>query len=279
MHSNPVFTASVILWTLTFAAQLVLLVVLIGRDRAQRFLWFTISIALIALRLLGSRLLSGRMAPLTLNEIFITLEDVATVVSLLVLVEVARRAFVGARRWTWIAWTLGVLALAGTVLAFWGPWPALKSLTADSMMAVLRLMQLAAQKGDLLADLLTVELGLLVVVFGQRFNAGWRSHTQRIMIGLSTVAISQLAVQGVWQLIAMKAQPHSQAEYERILDLGTKLVNANKAVYVAALVWWIGCLWMDDPGATAIAGPAAEIEPVKPETVDALEAGEPESEQ
>jgi hypothetical protein len=112
-------------------------------------------------------------------------------------------------------------------------------------------MQFGAEKGNMLADMLAVELGLLVAVAGRRFKAGWRSHPQRILIGLSTAAIAQLAVQGVWQLIARRAVPHSQAEYERILGLGNKLVNANKAVYVVVLVWWIACLWKDEPEAGA----------------------------
>ncbi len=49
----------------------------------------------------------------------------------------------------------------------------------------------------MLVNVLTVELGLLVVLFGRRFNAGWRSHTQQITIGLSTVAIAQMALQGI----------------------------------------------------------------------------------
>ena len=35
-----------IIWTLTFAAQLVLLVILMGRDRARRYPWFTTGIVL-----------------------------------------------------------------------------------------------------------------------------------------------------------------------------------------------------------------------------------------
>jgi hypothetical protein len=54
MHFNFGFTAVQILWTLTFAALLVLLVVLLGRDRARRFPWFTASIVLLTLRLLSS---------------------------------------------------------------------------------------------------------------------------------------------------------------------------------------------------------------------------------
>jgi hypothetical protein len=253
MHFNFDWSTGQVLWTLTFAALLVLLVVLLGRDRTRRFKWFTISIVLVTLRLLASRMLFGRLAPLTASEIFITLADLATIVSLLVVAELAWRAFGGAQRRTWIIGTLAVLAVGAGVLAVWGPWPAWKTLTADSQLAVLRLMQMAAQKGSMLSDVLTVELGLLVVVFGRRFKAGWRSHTQRIVIGLSTAAMAQLAVQGVWELIALKAVPHSQAEYERILGLREKLFNANEVAYVAVLVWWIVCLWIDEPKA-AVAG-------------------------
>jgi glycopeptide antibiotics resistance protein len=251
MHLNFGFTAVQTLCTLTFAALLVLLVVLQGRDRSRRFPWFTASIVLVALRLLTSRLLFGRLPGMTLNGIFITLADVAALVGLLVVVEMARRSFHGAGRRTWLVGTLASLAVGAVVLYFWGPWPNLKALTADSYLAILRLMQLVAQKADLLLNVLTIELGLLVVVFGRRFKAGWRSHTQQIVIGLSTAAIAQLGVQGIWQAIALKAAPQTQAEYEHILGLRDKLFNANSAVYVAVLVWWIVCLWRDEPGTKA----------------------------
>jgi hypothetical protein len=261
MHFNFDWTATQVLWTLTFAALLVLLVVLLGRERARRFPWFTTSIALLALRLLAERLLFDRLPRLTLNEIFLALGDLMALVSLLVLVEVARRAFSGVRRRTWIGWTLAAAAAAAWVLYAWGPWPEWKTLTAGSTVAVLRLMQLAAQKGDLLAGVLTVELGLLVALFGRRFKAGWRSHAQRIMIGLSTAAIAQMVVQGVLQAIIKTAQAHplGRPEYERIIGLVSKLQNANRVVYVAVLVWWIVCLWMDEPGAAEVAAAQAEI--------------------
>jgi hypothetical protein len=249
MHFNFHFTAVQTLWTLTFAAQVVLLVVLLGRDRIKRFPWFTLSIAMMALRLLASRLLLGRMPAVTLSAIFITIADVAAIVGFLVVVEVARRAFAPVRRSTWLQGALAVLLVGVVALAAWGPWPAWKTLTADSPMAVLRLMQLGAQKFDMLVDLLTVEVGLLVVLLGRRTGAGWRSHVQRIVIGLWTASSAQLVVEGTWQFIARTAVPHSQAEYEHLLGLRDKLFNANGAIYVGVLIWWIACLWMDEPGA------------------------------
>jgi hypothetical protein len=253
MHFHFDFAARQILWTLTFAAQLVLLVVLLGRDRARRYPWFTASIVLAAVQLMAEVLLVGRMAMLPLQEVLLTLADLSVIVGLLVVVEVARRAFAGVQRSLWIVNTAGLLVVAGLVLAFWGPWPASKDLAWDSTIGKLHLMQFAAQKGNSLVALLTVELGLLVVIFGRHFKAGWRSHTQMIAIGLSTVAVAFLSAQGVVQFIIRTAHPQSRAEVDRILGLITKLWNANKMVYIAALLWWIVWLWLDEPGAAAVA--------------------------
>ena len=248
MHFNFNFTAVQILWTLTFAALLVLLIVLMGRERIRRCPWFTASIALLSLRLLTSRLLFGKLPQITLSEVFITLADVLAVVGLMVAVELARRAFAGAKRTQWIVNLAWALLIAGLVVGFWGPWPAWKTMTEGSQIALLRLMQLAAQKLDLLTNVLTIELGLLVALFGRRYGAGWRSHTQRILIGLSTAAIAHLGVEGVWQLIATRYVPQTQADYEKVIGLRDKLLNASGTLFVAVILWWIVCLWIDEPG-------------------------------
>ena len=265
MHFHFDFGARQVLWTLTFAAQLVLLVVLMGRDRMRRYPWFTAAIVLSAIQLMAEVLLVGRMALIPLQEVLITLADLAVIVNLLVLVEVARRAFAGAQRSQWLVNTAGLLVVAGGILAFWGPWPAWKQLTGNHSVAALNLMLLVAapkdslllmrglDKGNLLLALLTVELGLLVVIFGRCFKAGWRGHTQMIAIGLSTVAIAWLAVQGAVQFIIKTAHPQTRPELDRILGLITKLWNAYNVVYIAALLWWIVWLWLNEPGAPAVA--------------------------
>ena len=268
MHPNFDFSVVQILWTLTFAALLVLLVVLLGRDRARIYPWFTVSITLTALRLLSQRLLAGRMPQITMAAIFITLAVVSALVSLLVVVELARRAFSSASRRAWIIATLVLLAIGIAVLATWGPWPAWKTLAADSVLSTLRLMQLVAQKADLLASVLIVELSILVVLTGRYFKAGFRSHTQQIVIGLSTASIAQLAVRGIWQAIALHAAPRSQAEYDRVLGLQEKLYNANSVVFLAVLVWWIVWLWINEPGeGSALEVPAAVSDEAAPATL------------
>ena len=246
-----------IVWTLTFAAQLVLLVVLVGRDRARRYPWFTTSIALLALRLMAEVLLNGRMAKLPLQLTLFTLADLAAIVGLLVVVEMARRAFSGVQRSIFIVNTVGLLLLAGGLLYnFMGPWPVWKQLaTYDPTMVKLYLMQLAAQKVELLAVLLTVGLGVLVFLFGRRFKAGWRSHTQSIVIGLFAVAVSLLAL----EVGVLRTLHFTQAESASVMNLRLSFAFAHELVYLAALVWWIAWLWRDEPGATAeVTSAAAE---------------------
>ena len=275
MHFNFDFTAVQVIWTLTFAAHLVLLVVLLGRDRVRRYVWFTISIALVALRLLSSRLLFNRLPQLTLGEIFIVLADISVIVSLLVLLELARRAFGSARRRLSVAWIAAFLVIGGIVIATWGRWPAWKTLTPMTKMVFLNLLQLFAQKGGLLVDVLTVLLGILMFSIGSNYRAGWRTHTQRIMIGLSTASLAQIAVQVTWQLIAKSAKPHSIAEYQHIVDLREKLFNANSVVYLAVTIWWIACLWINDSGGPETAEVAVPVGSGSPSLEDSAKAEPP----
>lgn len=248
MHFHFNFATDEILWTLTFAALLVLLVVLLGRDRVRRFPWFTASMALMTARMLIGRLLFHRMAPVVAGEIFFPLADLAAIVSLLVVVEIARNAFTGAGRRLWIAATAALLAVGGAVLIFWGPWPAFKTLLGTSTISVLRTMDLFAQKADLLGSVLIVLLGLLVVLFGRSFKAGWHSHTQQLAIGLAMAAITQLTIRSTLQRIAMHSVIHSQDDYRRVMGLIKSLYNANSGIFLVVLIWWIACMWVDEPG-------------------------------
>jgi hypothetical protein len=268
MHFNFHFTAVSILWTLTFAALLVLLVVLMGRDRLRRFPWFTASIVLVALRLLSNRLLHDKLPPMTMGAIAISLADISVVVGLIVLVEMARRAFRKAGTAAWAGWTLVLLALGGVVVWKWGPWPPMKAIAFDTTIARLQFMQLFAVKTGLLVDVLSIALGLLVVACGQRYGAGWHSHVQRIMIGLSTASIAQIGAQGIWEIIARHTTLHSREEYEHVMALQGKLLNTNSAVYVIVLIWWIVCLWIDEPGS------ARAMVVAEPKSTEALSANE-----
>jgi hypothetical protein len=280
MHFNFDFSAVQILWTLTFAALLVLLVVLHGRERIWRFPMFTASSILVALRLLSNRILHGRLPQLTMAATFIVMADLSALLGLAVVGEMAQSAFEKVQRKTWIIWGALLLAAGAAVVGFWGAWPAWKSIAFDTPLAKLSLLQLLAQKTGLLVDVLNVGLGLLVVAFGWRYGAGWRSHVQRIVIGLSTASLSQMAVQAIWQIIVRTAgQPHSQAEYQRVVDLQEKLFNANSAVYLAVVIWWIVSLWSDEPGTASAAEATVPADAALPAGGGSDVAGLPEVEE
>jgi len=276
MHFDYHFTALSVLWTLTFAGLLVVLVVLIGRERAKRFPWFTTSISIVALRLLINRLLHDRLPPLTMAGIAVTLADIGALVGLLVLLEMGRHAFKKASWKAWTGWGLALLAIGGVVLWKWGPWPPLKAITFDTTIAKLQFMQLLAVKTGLLMHVLTILLGILVVAFGARFGAGWRTHVQRIMIGLSTASLSQLAAQGAFEIIVHHTTVDSRVKYEHLMSMQEKLLNANSAVYVLVLIWWIVCLWIDEPGKSDPALVAVPVGSGGPDGEDAAAVKPPE---
>ncbi len=264
MHFHFPFTTASILWTFTFAAHLVLLVVLIGRERMARFPWFSASIGLIALRLLVVRLLMGRLPQVTLAGIVVVMLDVTAFVTLMVVVEMARRAFGRARRASWLAGALSLMVVGAVVLVYWGAWPPVKTLGSYP---VLQLLEFLAQKLGLLSDVETVGIGLLIVALGYRCGAGWRSHVQRIAIGLSTASLAQIAVEAIWQAVARSAVVHGMAEYNHVIHLRDNIFNANNAIYIAVLIWWIVVLWNDEPGARV--SPRNENEPALEPPADA----------
>ncbi len=244
MHPNFHFSTQDVLWTLTFAAHLVLLVVLMGRDRVRKFPWFTASIVMVAFRLLTSRMLFGRLPQMTAATMFIVMACVSAFLSLMVVLEVARRAFGGVRRVTWVIGGLLLLGIGAAVLRFWGAWPAWQTMTSGPP---LQLAQFLAQKGLLLASVENIAVGLLIVLVGRRTGAGFKSKAQQVAIGLMTASLSQLSIQVIWERIAKTAVAHSREEYDHILGLRDRMFDTNSVVLIVVLVWWIVCLWIDEP--------------------------------
>jgi len=268
MHFD--FSATQVLWTLTFAAVLVLLVVLLGRDKARQFPFFTASIAMMGLLLLATQILLARLPRITGTVVFFAMSNLDVVVVLLVVVELSRHAFRGLGKLRWLIGTLALLAGAVTVLVFWGPWPSWKTVSATSELGTIRLMDLAVNKGTLLTGVLTVELGVLITLFGRRFGAGWRSHTQQIAIGLSTASLAQLALRGILQAMGTYSQVRTQTDYERIMDLRDKLIHASDAMYLCVLIWWIACLWKDEPGKEVNGEEGTAVSGEQPTGIDAI---------
>jgi hypothetical protein len=283
------FTVEQILWALVLAAHLVLLIVLLGRDRTGRFPWFAAAIALSSVHLISDHLLHGKLTTLAFYWQSYTAMLLESILGILVLNELCRRVFSNRASGRvvnfkgWLGWALVTLSLAAGAIWLWGPWPTWKALTQEPAQLPVLLVVLSAMKGQLFLAILTVEIGLLLRIFGRRFGSGWRSHPQQIALGLSTYALAFLAVQATTDLIKHTVHLKSREEYERIVRLFTNLDNGRFAVWFLVLAWWIVWLWRNDPSepaaalevveAPVVAGPPAlEVETAESDPEDGAES-------
>ena len=250
-----------ILWACVLAAHLALLIVLLGRDRAGRFRWFTAAIALSTVHLIADHLLHGKLTTIAFYWQSYTANILETVLGVLVLVELCRHVFSSGKAGKilkargWLGGILITVLIALVATFFWGPWPSWQAMNADPKQLPLLLDVLIAIKGQLFLGVLTVEIGLVLRIFGRRFGYGWRSHDQQIALGLSTISLAFLAVQATTDIIKRTVHLTTRDQYEHIVRIFTNLDNGRFAIWFLALVWWIVWLWRDEPGAA----PAAEL--------------------
>jgi hypothetical protein len=275
-----------ILWALVLAAHLILLIVLIGRDRIGRFPLFTAAIVLATVRLIADHLLHSKLTAIAFYWQSYSLALLGAMLGILVLAELSRRVFASGRAGIilkpkgWIGGILATVAIAGGAVWALGPWPSWSVLSAEPALLYLRLTWLAALKFELFLGLLTVQVLILLLVFGRRFGSGLKSHPVQIAIALSTSVIAQFAVSLITDSIKKSVHLTSRAEYDRVVRLLTNLDNARFAVWLLSIVWMIVWLWRDDPSLPAAASPdpGMELIPVGPGPgiTPALEAEIPE---
>ena len=242
------------LWATLLAAHLVLLVILLGRDRLARFSWFAVAVGLSAARLLADHLLHGKLTTIAFYWQQYVLVLLSAIAGFLVLAELARRVFATPaaptqplKPSTWLSATVLSVGLAAAILFAIGPWPTLASISADPQLTPLRIVWIVALKAEMLAGILAVLATFAILLFGRRFGSTLRSHATAIALGLSTIAISQITVQRILEGIIQSAHPASQADYQRTLRLLTNLDHARVVLWLLAVLWWIILLWRDEP--------------------------------
>ena len=284
MHLNWIhFSLEQILWALVLAAHLVLLVVLLGRDRMQRLPWFTALTMLATLRLLTDHLLQGKLSTFAFYWQSYALLIAASLFLFGTLIELARLTFGrGCKRgkplspFAWQRWTFLLLAIALTVLFYWGPWPDLKAMQANRQAYPLLITIVIALKSELFVSMLAILTGLLMMLFGRRFGNGFRSHPVQLILGLSTAAVARLTVEGITDTIKVTHKITNRADYDHILHLYNTLDNARLVVWLLAILWWIYALWHDEPGASGEAPTLAAVGPA-PTGIEPADAAHPEA--
>lgn len=241
-----------ILWAAVLAAHLIVLIVLLGRDRSTRFPWFTAAIAFSSAHLIADHLLHGRLTTVAFYWESYSAVVIESVLAILVLVELALKVFSSGRAGLilkangWLGWGLVVISIAVAGVWLWGPWPVWAALKADKNQLPLLLVVLAAIKLQLFVAIVTVEAGLLLRIFGKRFGYSWTSHPEQIALGLSTYALGYLTVLATTDVIKRTVHLKSRAEYDHIVNLFARLDNARFALWLIVLLWWIIWLWRDE---------------------------------
>jgi hypothetical protein len=244
------------------------LIVLLARDRMSRFPWFSAAIALSTVHLIADHLLHGKLTNLAFywqSDVLIVLETIA---GLMVLVEVTRRIFASGKAGLclnakgWLGWSLVTAGLAIAAVWAWDPFHTWTNLHSDPKELPLLIVALSAVNGQLFLAVLTIEVGLLVQIFGKRFGSGFRSHAQQIMLGLSTYALGFMAVQISTDAIKRTVRLTSREQYLHIVKIFTNLDYARFALWFLVLVWWMVWLWREEPGFRLTTDEApVEVEP------------------
>lgn len=251
------FSIEQVLWAILLAAHLTLLVVLIGRDRAARFRWFTAYITLGALALMANHLLHGKLTTVAFYWQNYSLLTLQSIVALFMLNELARQTLLTGKTAVvlkpkaYVGWGAILVALTAAAVWAWGPWPSMEALQSNPTQLRLLMIVLIGMKGQLGTMILTVLLALVLRFVGTRFGAGWRSHPQQILLGLSTSALAFLAVQAVNDVLSHTLHPKSRQEYDHAVRLITHMENARTVVWTLALLWILYWVWREEPGAPA----------------------------
>lgn len=279
MHWN----IQLILWALVLAAHLVLLIVLLGRDRTSRFPWFTASIVLSAVRLIADHMLHAKLTTVAFYWQSYAGSILQAIIGVLVLVELCRHVFSSGRagkilkRKGWIGGLLVTVPIAFAAAALWDVGISWAVMKADREHLPLYIDVYLAMKSQLFVAVLTVEVGVLLQFLGRRFGAKWPSHDRQIALGLSTASLALLAVQATTDIMKHNLHLTSRDQYEHVIRLFENLDNGRFAVWLLTLIWLIFWLWRDEPGTEPAPQVAEVLAPVGPGPLD-VRLDEPDDE-
>ncbi len=249
MFSIP-FNQTQILFTLLLAGQMILLIVLYGRDRTRLHPWFAASVMLTAFKELVDRLLFERVPQIPYEFIKDSLAFFTVLVSIGVLIEVGLQLFPGVAVKSRLLAGGAIGVLAGIVVYLWGPWAANGDIGFKSQIGVINLLLIiASHSQQVLVPSATVLLGLLGLFALRGKHGVWRTHTAKILAGLTTIALMFLVVRAAGQSIAIRANAHGMTpkEFAQIEDLMDHLRTLPFVTLIIVQIWWINALWKDEP--------------------------------
>jgi hypothetical protein len=220
-------------WAAGFVLNLVLIVVLVGRGRWQKFPVFTAWMVFLLLRTILLFEVSRHGSRNLYASVWVTGTWIEFFLQLAVVLEIARIVLRPTGTWARDARSQFILAgLAGVAVAALVAWlvspPAWSALYAWQM------------RGDLFTSLVICELFVVMTMTATRLGLGWRNHVMAVGQGLtawSTIVVVKAALQSFLG---------TQRYYVQLEDV-------RSVTYMVAVCWMILQLWRDEPERRPIA--------------------------
>jgi hypothetical protein len=238
-----------VLFTLLLAGQMILLVVLYGRDRMRLYPWFSASIMLTAFKTLVDKILFERISQIPFEFIKNLLGVFTVLVGLGVLVEIARKLFPGVTLMHRVIASGFITLITATVVYFWGPWTANGDIGFKSQIGVVNLLLVASTHGEqILLPCATILLGIFVLFVLRHQRGFWQSHTIKIFAGLTTCSLMFLVMRATAQTIAITANTHGMTmkEFAQIQGMMDQFRTLPLVTLIIVQFWWIYALWNEE---------------------------------
>jgi hypothetical protein len=219
-----------IVWTATFANNLLLLMVLFVRRRAGSFPAFTSYVAFSVLRDAAEFLAFYHLAFATYRDIYYSLEVLDVGLQILVFYELAVHVFCPTGAWARdVRRAFLSLVAASAGVAFLLSWIAQPPAPLRVQTFILR--------ADFFSSLLMCELFVGTVVLAATVGLPWKTHVARIAQGLGAYSLFGLAID-------IGVTPLGITAHNAVF---AALMRAQKLVWLACQVYWIVTLWREAP--------------------------------
>ena len=219
-----------IVWTATFANNLLLLMVLFVRRRAGSFPAFTTYVAFSVLANIAEFLAFYHLAFATYRDIYYCLQILDQGIQVLVFYELAVHVFCPTGAWARdVRRAFLSLVAASAGVAFLLSWIAQPPAPLRVQTFILR--------ADFFSSLLMCELFVGTVVLTATVGLPWKTHVARIAQGLGAYSLFGLAIDIGVTPMGITANT----------TVFAALMRAQKLVWIACQVYWIVTLWQEAP--------------------------------
>jgi len=219
-----------IYWAIGFTAHLVLLIVLVIRQRARYFPVFTLLIALNVLRTVELFFVQRYCTKSAYFHAYWSLAIVDIALQLGVIYEMASMVFRPKGSWAkdvrhcMCCWIMVSLLVAAGLASF--PVPASR-IWEHALMV----------RGNIFSAALMSELFVGMIVLAARSGLPWKTHVARITQGLGVYSLAAVAIELARAYFGIAAGTVKYGELTRL----------RMTVYLICLVYWIVTLWQQAP--------------------------------